>query len=246
MTMRPQIQPIPNAPNGFELSFEPELLQPIQALYQQEVEAYVQAPEQLALLKGGRRVRQITRSPHFYLVSYGEFPLLWFGNHTEAAYRIFERFYQRLELQRLMAGQIDFKQRLVMFSGFFVVGCWAPYESWHFDYRPGAQAYTVILPLFDLDAEHGHLQYKDCDHQTQIYRYQKGRAVVFGHGFEHCTQPYAFHDRLRVLYSFTFGSDKPQYWPVIQPSIDGVSQYYHLPCGHRVNSCRCMPHKAWP
>ena len=75
----------------------------------------------------------------------------------------------------------------------------------------GANAYTLITPLFELDDAHGNLMYKDASSNIKTYQYKMNEAVIFGDGFEHATEPYARTDALRVMLSCTFGTDKIEY-----------------------------------
>ncbi|MFV9614569.1 MAG: hypothetical protein ACNYZG_01365, partial [Gammaproteobacteria bacterium] len=59
-------------------------------------------------------------------------------------------------------------------------------------------------------------------------------------GFEHATEPYAETDTLRVMLSFTFGTDKSEYWNTLKETIGNQSNYMILPCGHEKGSCQCF------
>jgi hypothetical protein len=70
-----------------------------------------------------------------------------------------------------------------------------------------------MAPLEDMtSAVDGHLAYLDRWGRHRIYRYRKGRAVVFGAGFIHGTQRMRAASP-RAFLCFTFGSDKEQHWP---------------------------------
>jgi hypothetical protein len=45
-------------------------------------------------------------------------------------------------------------------------------------------------------------------------------AIVFGDGFEHATEPYPESESLRVMLSFTFGTDKAEHWNILKETID--------------------------
>lgn len=222
---------------AYRLRFEPVCLQELQGLFQQQLAPYLAAHPQL--LAGEYYQSEVLQPQQFYLVSYDTYPLLWLTNHSQATYAPFARLFRALQLDHLLADVLDFEKQLVMYSGFFVVGNRATERMWHYDYRPGAQAMTLITPLFDWNPAHGHLLYQLPDGQEQLYTYQLGEAIVFGDGFLHSTQPYAQTEPLRVLVSFTFGSDKWQHWPVIKQNIAEQSYFYCQPCGHPVNSCSC-------
>merc|ERR1712124_86221 len=100
-----------------------------------------------------------------------------------------------------------------MFAGSLVVRVGArdsPY--WHVDYEwscePQAkQAYTLMTPLYDMSCyEDGHLLYKNTADEECVYKYKLGKAVVFGSGFEHATQP-CLDSQAKAFLCFNFGSD---------------------------------------
>lgn len=113
-------------------------------------------------------------------------------------------------------------------------------QTWHKDFCDGANAYTLITPLFELDHAHGNLMYKDILSNIKNYKYKMNEAVVFGDGFEHVTELYAKTDKLRVMLSFTFGTDKIECWDTLKETIGEQSNYMILPCGHQKGTCECI------
>lgn len=126
-----------------------------------------------------------------------------------------------------------------MYCGFFVVGNRLHKENWHVDYLEGSNAYTLITPLFDLAASHGHLLYKDARGDIQKHHYQLNEAIVLGERFNHSTECYEKSDTIRVLVSFTIGTDKPEYWDILKRTIGTQSNFICLPCGHLKGTCKC-------
>lgn len=129
-----------------------------------------------------------------------------------------------------------------MYCGFLVIGDRAPETMWHYDFRTGAQAFTLITPLFELLPEHGHLLYRLADKQARKYTYRLGEAILLGEKFSHTTEPYGEEDvsgPLRVLVSLTFGSDKWENWEQLKPNIESQSHYFAQPCGHISGRCKC-------
>lgn len=232
--------------NAFRFRFDPQALAPLQDFYQQELAPWLAG--QSALFEGGKTFRQATGSAHFYLFSYDDYPLLWFSNHSAEAYALFRDFYEALALPHLLGPHVKHKRELVLYSGFLVLGRQAPHKLWHDDYRAGAQAYTLITPLFELAPEHGHLLYQRQTPSSQnaqgseeaLYTYRLGEAIVLGDGFLHCTEPYALSAQNRVLLSLTCGSDQLEHWPVIRQAVANQSYYFKQPCGHLSGSCRCF------
>jgi len=119
---------------------------------------------------------------------------------------------------------------------------WARDErsTWHKDYVDGAQAYTLITPLFELEHTHGNLMYKDKYENIKSYKYKINEAIIFGDDFDHATEPYAQTDKLRVMLSFTFGTDKVENWNILKQTIGEQSNYMILPCGHQKGICECL------
>jgi hypothetical protein len=137
-----------------------------------------------------------------------------------------------------------------MYSGFFVVSNVIDTASWHLDYHDGANAFTLITPLFDLLPEHGQLLYLDgtvpLDEVERApkdgakkYTYRVGEGILFGDCFAHTTEPYKESSSLRVLLSMTFGTDKMEYWPILRRTLENQTQFVIMPCGHRQGTCAC-------
>lgn len=226
--------------NAFCVSFNPDLLTPIRQSYRRELEGFLLQPEHQYLLEGGKVFsQQIGPAPSAYFAcSYDTYPLLWFSNNDAPTFELFEDFFEALDLSEDLKQLVDYREQIVMYCGFLVIGNRAPEPLWHYDYFPGANAYTLITPLFELEPEHGQLLYQ-LGQEVKIYPYQLGEAILLGEGFLHSTQTYAPSQSLRVLVSMTFGTDKWRYWETLKQNIEEQSNYYRLPCGHIVGSCRC-------
>ena len=82
--------------------------------------------------------------------------------------------------------------------------------------------------------------YKDASSAVKNYEYKMNEAVVFGDGFEHATQLYPESDTLRVMLSFTFGTDNKEYWNTLKETIGEQSNFMVLPCGHEKGTCDCF------
>ena len=65
-----------------------------------------------------------------------------------------------------------------------------------------------MTPLHDMAGhKDGHLLYKDVDNKDRVYQYQLGKAIIFGMGFEHATQP-CTDSHVKAFLCFSFGTDK--------------------------------------
>lgn len=176
----------------------------------------------------------------FHVTSYGTAPLIWISNNNKHTYNIFKSFIDGLGIMDDIKTLVDFDDHIQVYCGFFVVGKKMDRETWHKDYFDGANGYTLITPLFELENTHGKLMYKGPLSNIKIYEYKMNEAIIFGEGFEHATQPYAQTENLRVMLSLTFGTDKIEYWNTLKETIGEQSSYMILPCGHEKGSCQCL------
>jgi len=234
--------------NAYTVAFDPALLEELRAVYAEAIAGYLIREEGRDLLGGGKPVAVgWEHYPYkFRVTSYGHAPLLWISNDNLAAYQLFERFFRSLDVVDEIKSLVDFEQNIVLYCGFFVVGDHLDRPAWHVDYFEGANAYTLITPLFDLESGHGRLLFRDdSDREPQfpkigIYSYRVGEAIVVGEGFAHSTEPYRATGSLRVLASLTFGTDKLEYWKVLKQTAGKQSNFMILPCGHRMGNCSCL------
>jgi hypothetical protein len=240
-----QLSAIHNDLNAYTFSFPASLLCDLQRQFEREVRPFFEDPAQAELLRGGKYQHLLLPGGNYSLCSYDTDPLFWVANRQASNYALFKTFFEALGLEQALKPKIKHKQHLVMYCGFFVVGNQAPDPNWHYDYRPGAPAYTLITPLFELSPEHGQLLYELPDRQRHIYPYKTNEAIVFGEGFLHSTEPYEPSPNLRVLLSLTCGTDLIDYWPILKQNIEEQSDFYALPCGHFRGSCRCLQPTLW-
>jgi hypothetical protein len=226
--------------NAFRFSFDEPLLDEIRESYQGLV-GYLDAEENQSLFVGGDSHNRSMVQPdsQYQLVSYGSYPLLWLSTNDAATFAVYQRFFDALDINEDIKQLVDHDETIVMYCGFLVVGDRAPEPLWHVDYESGANAYTLITPLFELDADHGNLLYERQDGETGYYEYQAGEAVVFGDNFMHSTEAYEMASQKRVLVSLTFGTDKMKYWNILRNTIGDQSDYMVLPCGHVQGTCGC-------
>jgi hypothetical protein len=229
--------------NTYKFEFSASLLGELHA---STLAAGMESPQYAALHEGTKQlfVAIDSGSYRFQLVSYGASPLLWLSCANELTYRIFRRFAESLDINDELAKLVDCRHGLVMYSGFFVIGNRLDRDNWHVDYYDGANGYTFITPLFDLDPSHGNLLYRDEAGTVHKYTYKTGEGVILGDRFWHSTEPYNKAGKMRVLLSFTIGTDKPEYWPVLGRTIGSQSSFLYLPCGHVAGTCDCCARTA--
>lgn len=239
--MTQKLERIAAGVNAFTFRFEPELLDEIRSAYERLVAPVLDDPANASLLEGGRRVEIDLGAgdDRFYVTSFGEAPLLWVSNDNDQTHAMFERFFRSLQIDDDVKELVDFDERIVVYCGFFVVGNVAEEPKWHVDYHEGANGYTFLTPLYELDDEHGHLIYEDPNEKLFRYVYEMNEAILFGEGFPHTTEPYPKTERPRVLLSLTLGTDKLEHWEHLQ-SIASQSRYMRMPCGHVRGTCECL------
>lgn len=228
--------------NAYKLSFDPSLLDTLRVMFDSNLRERLGREGYAYLFTGTEQIniQMKLEELQFHITSYGTAPLLWISNNNAHTYNLFRSFMTELDIMDDIKALVDFENHIEVYCGFFVVGKKMDRGTWHKDYVDGANAYTLITPLFELDKSHGQLMYKDDKSSIKIYEYKMGEAIVFGDGFEHATQPYPETDTLRVMLSFTFGTDKAAYWNILKQTIELQSNYMILPCGHEKGTCQCF------
>lgn len=234
-----KLKPLKENLNAYTFYFDPSLLDELKESYRNELYDYLNHHSNSSLFHGNKVICQILNA-NYLMASYKEYPLLWLSSNSENSYQLFHRFFMQLAIESDLKELVDYHEQIVMYCGFFVIGNRAPYHHWHVDYQPGANAYTLITPLFSLSEEHGHLAYKIDKEHRDIYRYRSGEAIVFGDRFSHATEIYSPTNHLRILVSMTFGTDKLEYWEIIKKTVTNQSLYIIMPCGHVKDCCQCL------
>lgn len=228
--------------NVYTVTYDASLLDRLRKVFTTSLLQGLSAEKNVDLLSGDSNVNlEISdRKLQFHILSYGNAPLLWISNNNVRTYNIFKSFLQSLDIIDDIKELVDFKKDLRMYCGFFVVGNKMDRETWHVDYHNGANAYTLITPLFELDESHGNLMYKDEHMKVKTHDYKMNEAVIFGDNFHHATEPYEKTDQLRVMVSMTIGTDKIEYWSILKETIGSQSNFMILPCGHQKGTCHCL------
>lgn len=227
--------------NAFKFQFDDQLLDEIRNSYQLKLHDFISDPNNQIVFGGGRQYRQPVKqsSNEYYLISYGTSPLLWFSCNSFETYNIYKRFFNALDIANEVKELVDYDEKIIMYCGSLVIGDRAFDATWHIDYHTGANAYTLITPLFELDGNHGNLLYEASDDQIATYQYTLNEAIIFGDKFKHSTEPYPRSKHKRIMLSCAFGTDKLQYWDILKNTISDQSDFLILPCGHRYGACKC-------
>jgi len=228
--------------NAYTVNFDTALLDTLRTMFDSALRERLDREGYTYLFTGMEQIniQMKLEELQFHITSYGTAPLLWISNNNTHTYQLFKSFMTELAIMDDIQTLVDCDDHIEVYCGFFVVGKKMDRETWHKDYTDGANAYTLITPLFELDNSHGQLMYIDKTAATKTYQYKMGEAIIFGDGFEHATQPYPESDNLRVMLSFTFGTDKAKYWNVLRETIEHQSNYMILPCGHEKGTCECF------
>lgn len=116
-------------------------------------------------------------------------------------------------------------------------------------FQVGTSALTLITPIADYNQTSSFqltYQKRAPDHivgqggmapELARHKYQKGRAIVFGSGFVHSTEPGAAADgECHSYLCFTFGTDDMEAWPDITSTIGTQSRLFIQPSGELVFS----------
>jgi len=234
-----RLQKISPGLNAYTVSFAPSLLNTLREMLDTSLHERLSREGYDYLFQGREHINiQMTIEKfEFHVASYGMAPLIWISNNNTHTYNIFKFFMMDLDITDDLKSLVDFENKIEMYCGFFVVGKNMDRQTWHKDYLDDANAYTLITPLFELEPSYGNLMYKDESLNIKTYQYKINEAIIFGEGFEHATELYPMSDELRVMLSFTFGTDKIEYWNILKETIGEQSNYMTLPCGHQKGTC---------
>lgn len=228
--------------NAYKVSFDPSLLTPLREMFDNVMRERLNRAGYTYLFEGMEQIdiQMKFEELQFHVTSYGTAPLLWISSNNAHTYQLFKVFMDGLDIMEDIKELVDYDDHIEVYCCFFVVGKKMDRETWHNDYRDGANGYTLITPLFELERSHGNLMYKSVSSSINTYEYKMNEAIVFGDGFEHATEPYPHTDELRVMLSFTFGTDKAEYWDILKETIGEQSNFMILPCGHVKGTCECF------
>ncbi len=132
--------------NAFRVTFDDALLRDIRDDYRQHLAPYLNHSNQRPLFEGGDLVSMPVPgdADDYYIKSFREYPLLWISGNNDRTHQMFERLFESLGLASEVEKLVDFDRRIVVNSGFLVVGDRAPEPRWHVDYYPFANAFTLI------------------------------------------------------------------------------------------------------
>lgn len=158
--------------------------------------------------------------------------LVWFSADDEAALDTFRSIFEHLRLAARFAPVVEHGATLRMYLAFFVVRSACASANMHSDYDPevGTSALTLMAPLADYATdEDGGFQLLYARTRDRAapqaapsrYTYRRGKAIAFGAGFSHSTEPgrAAKLDEPHAFLCFTFGTDLEDRWPSITRTV---------------------------
>lgn len=174
----------------------------------------------------------------------------WASADDEATFGLFQALFDKLGI----AAEFGFLGPMTLFSGFLVIRQCTRKSHFHADFTDtGGRAFTLMTPLEDMsDLWDCHLVVKlphdgsdegssadttEDMRQMRQYRYELGRAIVFGDSFIHATQT-GESPRPLMFLCFTFGNRcmTDDQWRGAEEYISQQCPYYRDPKGQLVLS----------
>jgi hypothetical protein len=155
--------------------------------------------------------------------------LRWISPNSIQSYKRFQSVFYRLGVPDHVIQYLDMKHTVRMYSGFLVVRSAISEPNFHVDWEETKnQAFTLLTPLPG-SAEGAGLLYHKIDGSIEEYIYTQGEAIIFGEDFYHSSKPQV-STRPCALLSFTFGTDKMEYWDQMSNATE-QGNLYRLPDG---------------
>jgi hypothetical protein len=154
----------------------------------------------------------------------------WISPNSPETFSYFQSRFERLDIASHVLPWLDIETCVRMYSGFFVTRSRCEAPTFHVDWQnTGNQAFTLLTPITDNTDGFGML-YREYDGSESVYSYKQGKALILGDDFIHSTQPGRSEQPVTLL-SFTFGTDKMEYWPNIALTAANQGNLFCLPDG---------------
>lgn len=229
------------AHNVWEVAIDPALVDEAAALFY-EGDAFA------AGLRSPDPISQVDSAagPFFCRRVSWDSDIAWVAVDDRRAYDRFDDLFRRMHVHEAFEGIVPHDHRLRLYSAFFVARTRCAGPTWHSDYFApvGTDALTLLTPLRDFaERDSFQLNYRavpqsqpldDTSGAVQRYQYQRGRAIVFGSGFEHSTEPGETAEAgsaPHVYLCFTFGTDRQERWGDISKTLGSQSRVIVHPDG---------------
>ena len=179
----------------------------------------------------------------------------WLSVDDQATYDSFCDLFHRLlpaSVREQLARVAGVEAALQVYSAFFVTRSECLEPTFHVDYADsvGTHALTLMTPLKDYaDAGTFQLLYHEAapPSRTARYVYSRGKAIIFGGGFWHSTEPGRSaqpDDAPHAYLCFTFGTDSAERWPEIAKTVAKQTRVLWDAHGHEVPSGLQVPQGA--
>jgi len=156
----------------------------------------------------------------------------WISAGSKDSFDLFDNCFDSLCIAEKTQDAIKTNEPIIMYSGYLVVRSYGTESYYHCDYNDtGVDALTLITPLqFDEQLGKGHLLFKDVFDKENKYRYQKGKAIIFGSDFLHSTEPFDSQNKF-IFLCFTYGSRDLSKWQSIKKTASRQGIAYRHPSG---------------
>ena len=106
--------------------------------------------------------------------------ILWISAKTEAAFRVFQSAFERMDVARHVREYLDIDQDVHFYAGFVHTRRVCKKENFHVDWRlTNNEAFTLLTPLCGYENEQK-LLYKKLTGEVAEYVYKPGEAIIFG------------------------------------------------------------------
>ena len=163
--------------------------------------------------------------------------LEWISSNNINTYNLFLKGFESLDFDKLFSdrGIIECQNQLRLYAGFFLKRS-SSKKSFHNDWNGSLKnnAFTLLTPLYQ-EEDALHLLYKDLSGKECKYKYEIGKAILFGSDFFHSTEA-GTSSSSSILLCFQFGTDLAEYNRGIQDAMGTQTPFMILPDGRCVKN----------
>ena len=214
-----------NARNVLEIPISSFVTDALIGYYEKYVEPFLKKGKYKGHIHG-------IKGHEFYCISplKWESDIQWISVNHPSTYEYLVKYFNDMHLGEIFRTILDFDENIIVYSIFFVIRSRIPKHNWHIDFKNGTHvnAFTFMTPLQrNSDIK---LAYMDMDDRKQRYKYKKDVGIVFGEHFIHSTDiKISKYQKPEVIFCFTFGTDKMEYWSYIKQNVLIQGMHYMHP-----------------
>lgn len=177
----------------------------------------------------------------------------WLSATNNVTFSHMSSFFDDLKVRPHVNDYIDGDGGAQLYIPTFIVRSRVKKSYHHLDWpvEVGSNGLTLMTPLYDMSdqTEGCNLLYKDARDREQVYQYKLGKAVIFGGGSMHSTQPCSprsLEDVQRpwAFICFNFGTTVMEYWPELQKNIACSGKMIMRPDGTMSDPFLCDSYNA--